>query len=162
VIRHAGLIARFESGAWRGVLIEGPSGAGKSDLMLRALGDGWSLAADDRVLIWADGGRLFGRAPDPLDGLIEARGLGVLTAPRRAFAEIVLAVVCASTGEVERWPDEAPLRLFDIALPQVRLAALEASAPAKLGRALSHIGLPHQQAYQAARGGQGAPARGVP
>jgi serine kinase of HPr protein (carbohydrate metabolism regulator) len=157
-----GLIARFEDRAWRGVLIEGESGSGKSDLMLRTLGAGWSLVADDRVLIWTDSGRLYGRAPEPLDGLIEVRGLGVLASPRRAFAEIVLAVLCVASGEVERCPEDAPLSLFGVALPQARLAALESSAPVRLGRALHHIGLPHQQAYQAARAGQGAPARGVP
>jgi serine kinase of HPr protein (carbohydrate metabolism regulator) len=162
LIRHAGLIAKFEPVGWRGVLVEGESGSGKSDLMLRTLSQGWSLVADDRVLIWRDGDRLFGRAPEPLDGLIEVRGLGVLAAPRRAFAEIILAVLCVGSGEVERWPEPQPLRLFDLALPLARLAALEASAPAKFARALSHIGLPHQQAYQAARAGQGAPARGVP
>ncbi|HKT53586.1 MAG TPA: HPr kinase/phosphorylase [Caulobacteraceae bacterium] len=162
MIRHAGLIARFERGGWRGALIEGPSGSGKSDLMLRALGEGWRLVADDRVLVWADDGRIYGRAPAPLAGLIEARGLGVLPAPGRAFAEITLAVVCAPSGEVERWPEAARLRLLDLALPQVRIVALEPSAPAKLGRALSHVGLLGQQAYQAARGGQGASARGVP
>ena len=64
MIRHAGLIARFEPPVWRGVLIDGPSGSGKSDLALRALDGGWMLVADDRVLVWACEGRLYGRAPD--------------------------------------------------------------------------------------------------
>ena len=51
-------------GGWRGALIEGPSGAGKSDLALRALDAGFRLVADDRVVVWTSGGRLFGRAPD--------------------------------------------------------------------------------------------------
>ena len=87
-IRHAGLIARRIRGRWLGALIEGPSGAGKSDLALRALDRGFRLVADDRVLVWAADGRVFGRAPAPLRGLIEARGLGVIPVEPVAFAEI--------------------------------------------------------------------------
>jgi serine kinase of HPr protein (carbohydrate metabolism regulator) len=137
MIRHAGLIARFDGGSWRGVLIEGPSGAGKSDLALRALDQGWSLIADDRTLVWASGGRLYGRAPDTLAGLIEARGLGVLSLAPRAFAMIALAVRCVDGDSVERMPDPEALTILDVSVPLVSIAATEASAPAKLGRALS-------------------------
>lgn len=136
MIRHAGLIARFGAGGWRGVLIEGSSGAGKSDLALRALDAGWSLVADDRTLVWASAGRLWGRAPDVLAGLIEARGLGVIAVPRRAFAPIALAARCVGTDQVERTPDPAVLTLFDLPVPLIAIAAHEPSAPAKLGRAL--------------------------
>ena len=96
MIVHAGLIAQFDRGAWRGVLIEGVSGAGKSDLALRALASGWVLVADDRTLVWVSGGRLYGRAAPALAGLIEARGLGAAVTDRhRAFAPIDLVVDCA-------------------------------------------------------------------
>ena len=137
MIRHAGLIARFERGAWRGVLIEGPSGAGKSDLALRALDQGWSLVADDRTLVWACDGRLYGRAPDSLAGLIEVRGHGVIAVPRRPFATIALVARCLQRDAIERTPETDALAVLDLSLPLVALAATEASAPAKLGRALS-------------------------
>ncbi|HEY3888119.1 MAG TPA: HPr kinase/phosphorylase [Caulobacteraceae bacterium] len=137
MIRHAGLIARYACGGWRGVLIEGPSGAGKSDLALRALDQGWSLVADDRTLVWASGGRLYGRAPDSLAGLIELRGHGVLSVARRPFAAIVLVARCLQHGAIERTPEPDALTMLDLPLPRVALAATEASAPAKLGRALS-------------------------
>ena len=72
MILHAGLVARRQDGYWRGVLIEGASGAGKSDLALRALDHGFRLVADDRVVVWASGGALYGRAPDSLAYLGEA------------------------------------------------------------------------------------------
>jgi serine kinase of HPr protein (carbohydrate metabolism regulator) len=137
MIRHAGLIARFDRGRWRGVLIEGAAGSGKSDLALRALGRGWALIADDRTLVWTAAGRLYGRAPATLAGLIEVRGLGVLSEPSRAFAEIVLVARCADPALVERLPAPASETILDVLIPRVILAALEASAPAKLGRALS-------------------------
>jgi serine kinase of HPr protein (carbohydrate metabolism regulator) len=136
MIRHAGLIARFEHGCWRGVLIEGPSGAGKSDLALRALDLGWRLIADDRTLVWTSGGRLYGRAPDTLAGLIEARGLGLLHVAPRAFAMIALAVRCVDADSVERMPEPETLAILDLPVPLIPLAARQASAPAKLGRAL--------------------------
>jgi serine kinase of HPr protein (carbohydrate metabolism regulator) len=141
MIHHAGLIARQDAGTWRGVLIEGESGAGKSDLVLRTLAQGWVLVADDRVLVWASGGRLFGRAPDALAGLMEIRGLDVAPTPYRSFARIDLLARCVAAPLVERMPDRAQVSLLNQAIPAFSLVALEPSAPAKLARALSHLGL---------------------
>ena len=94
MILHAGLVALRLDGYWRGVLILGPSGAGKSDLALRALGAGFRLVADDRVVVWRSGGVLFGRAPEPLLGLLEARGHGIVRETPLAVAQIGLAVTC--------------------------------------------------------------------
>jgi serine kinase of HPr protein (carbohydrate metabolism regulator) len=141
VILHAGLVARFDAPWWRGVLIEGPSGAGKSDLALRLLAMGWALVADDRCEIWTSGGRVYGRAAEPLKGLIEIRGLGVGPALVRNFAPIALAARCVDPAEVERMPDDETLNVFGRAIPLLKIAALQASAPMKLGHALSRLGL---------------------
>src|SRR4051812_25700980 len=95
---HAGLVATRRDGRWVGVLIEGSSGVGKSDLALRALDTGFRLVADDRVILWASGGRLFGRAPASLAGLAELRGVGVVSVPFLALCEVVLIVRCALTA----------------------------------------------------------------
>lgn len=141
MIRHAGLIARRDADTWRGVLVEGDSGAGKSDLMLRALADGWSLVADDRVVLWSSGGRVYGRAPERLAGLMEIRGLDVTPTPYRLFAPVALAVRCVAATVVERVPALKTVSLLNQAIPALDLVALEPSAPAKLARALSHLGL---------------------
>jgi serine kinase of HPr protein (carbohydrate metabolism regulator) len=141
VIHHAGFLARRLRGDWRGALIEGPSGSGKSDLALRALDAGWSLVADDRTLLWTSGGRLFGRAPDALAGLIEARGIGVVPTAQRAFAEVRLIVRCVEADAVERLPRDEVERVLGVDVPLLRLAAREPSAPAKLSRALTHLGV---------------------
>ena len=151
MIRHAGLIARFDPPYWRGVLIEGASGAGKSDLALRAIDAGWALVADDRTLIWTCDGRLFGRGPEALNGLIEVRGVGVTAAQSRPFAEIGLIVHCVSAEIVERFPDEVSETLLGCDTPRVNLAAFEPSALPKLNRALTHLGLAPQPAYQTDR-----------
>ena len=140
-ILHGGLVALRLGGRWRGALILGPSGAGKSDLALRALDAGFRLVADDRVRVWISGGALYGRSPDPLRGLIEARGTGVVAAPSVALAEIVLAVRCAQAGEaIERIPEPEGETIAGTAVPLMRIDAREASAPAKLRRALLHLG----------------------
>ena len=140
MILHAGLIAWRASGAWRGVLVLGGSGSGKSDLMLRALGQGFRLVADDRTLVWSSGGKPYGRAPDALWGLIELRGVGILREPSLPLAEIALVAWCSDREEVERAPNEAFEAIAGIQTPLVRLHAPDASAPAKLGRALNRLG----------------------
>ncbi|MDB5444914.1 MAG: serine kinase of the HPr protein regulates carbohydrate metabolism [Phenylobacterium sp.] len=136
MIAHAGLLAQRIGGRWKGALIEGPSGAGKSDLAIRALEAGFRLVADDRVLLWAADGRLFGRAPDALKGLIEVRGLDVVRDAALPFCEIVLVV---QPGAPERLPEPAFADRLAVRLPAIVLPYREASAPAKLGRALAAL-----------------------
>ncbi len=123
-------MAAWVRGEWRGALIFGASGAGKSDLALRLMDQGWRLVADDRTIAWASGGRVFGRAPAPLSGLIEARGVGVVAAPALAWCEAILAVELGAIAE--RVPDPAWREVAGIQLPLVKLAPFEASTPRKL------------------------------
>lgn len=136
MIVHGGLLAMRLGGRWRGALVEGPSGAGKSDLALRCLERGFRLVADDRVLLWASEGRLYGRAPDTLAGLIEARGLDVVAEAHLPFCEVALVARC---GAAERIPEPEATRILGVEAPVVALAPLEASAPAKLSRALARF-----------------------
>jgi serine kinase of HPr protein (carbohydrate metabolism regulator) len=141
MIVHGGLVALRRHGFWRGVLITGPSGAGKSDLGLRALDAGFRLVADDRVLLWTSAGKLFGRAPEALFGLIECRGQGILTEAALPFCEIAVVAACTAPDEVERMPDPGALEtLLGVAIPRLAIAPLEDSAPAKLRRGLLHLG----------------------
>ena len=136
LILHAGLIAARAGGLWQGVLIQGPADAGKSDLALRCLAQGFRLVADDRVLLWTSGGRLYGRAPDTLAGLLEVRGLDVVRVATIPFCEVVLA---AEAGTPERLPDPAFTDILGLRVPKIVLRLGESSTPAKLGRAFSHF-----------------------
>ena len=141
VILHGGLVALRRQGLWRGVLIEGPSGAGKSDLALRALDGGFRLVADDRTLVWTSGGALYGRAPDALAGLIEARGLGVLRETALPFAEIALLAECVpDAAAIERMPEPEREIIAGAAVAKLRIDPFEAAAPAKLRRAIEYLG----------------------
>jgi serine kinase of HPr protein (carbohydrate metabolism regulator) len=142
MIRHAGLIARRIGGLWRGALIEGPSGVGKSDLALRALEQGFVLVADDRTLVFVSGGELYGRAPDVLAGLVEARGLGVLPQPYRPFCRIDLLVRCVDQPQaVERLPDPMFEVIEGIPTRVLDLWPLEPAAPGKIRRMFEHLGV---------------------
>jgi serine kinase of HPr protein (carbohydrate metabolism regulator) len=150
MILHAGLIARRMNGQWLGVLIEGPSGSGKSDLALRALGAGFRLVADDRVVVFLSSDRLYGRAPGPLAGLIEARGVGVMVRDNLTLARIVARVTCVDTpDQVERLPSAAQSRILGVDLAVLSIWPFETSAPAKLAATLEHLGARAQQGYQA-------------
>ena len=144
MILHAGLIAMQRGGHWRGVLIEGPSGSGKSDLALRAIEQDFRLVADDRVAIWACEGALYGRAPESMAGMVEVRGVGICREPALAFCRIALVVRCE---QHERMPEPAFTDYVGLSIPTISLAPLESSAPAKLGRALQHLGAWAEGAY---------------
>ena len=121
---HGSCVSRHGNG----VLLIGPPGSGKSDLVLRLLGRGFDLVADDRVEI-ADG---IARPPPPLAGLLEVRGLGIVCLP--FVAETRLALM-AELGALEpRLPP--PARRDRLGLPCVRLDAAAASAPDRIILAL--------------------------
>lgn len=143
-ILHAGLIAAHGPRGWLGVLVEGPSGAGKSDFALRCLDAGFAVVADDRVEVWVSGGRLYGRAPDSLAGRMEVRGLDVLTVPALRYCRIGL---CVRSGAPERMPKPASVANAGLSVPLLILPLLESSAPAKLRRALWHLGAGAEGAY---------------
>jgi serine kinase of HPr protein (carbohydrate metabolism regulator) len=141
MILHAGLIARRWRGSWRGVLIQGRSGVGKSDLALRALSEGFRLVADDRTMIFVSEGRLFGRAPAALRGLIEIRGVGVERQQALPLAPISLSVHCKTSPDlVDRIPEVVTECCLGFEIPRLDIWPFENSAPAKIGRAIEHLG----------------------
>ena len=131
---HATTVAARQGGRWVGVLIQGASGSGKSTLAARLVQRGWRLVADDRTVVWRSGGRLFGRAPPVLAGLIEARGLGVLSVTALPLVELRLALACsARAAELERVPEPAWLDLAGSRLPLWPVAAHDPGAEAAVG-----------------------------
>ena len=138
MIVHAGCVARQMRGRWAGVLVTGASGAGKSDLILRLVERGWSLIGDDRVHLWASGGRLYAKAPETLAGLLEARGLDVFPLPGRDGAPVRLVVACVDPEfPLQRIPKRGVETLLGVQVEGIGLRALEASAPAKVDLALA-------------------------
>ena len=141
---HASLAALWTGGGWRGALLLGPSGAGKSDLLLRLVDVGWRLVADDRVVVWASGGRAFGSAPAPLRGLIELRGQGMARAAALPFAPVAFVAELGET--LERQPERRTTRVAGVPAPVHAVRPGDASAPARLRRLFPPVGLAHPQA----------------
>ncbi|GBQ13564.1 HPr kinase/phosphorylase [Swaminathania salitolerans] len=91
--------------AWngQGVLLTGASGSGKSSLLLRLVDAGFALVADDRVEL--RGGEAC--APPALAGLMEIRGLGIVSMPSLPRCRIRLHVELDSETPPERLPRSA-------------------------------------------------------
>lgn len=103
----------------RGLLILGPSGAGKSALAIRLVTLGAMLVSDDQTLVRADAGRLIATCPRrDLQGIVEARGLGLLRAPNVDSAELAL-VIDLGTAETERLPPFRTVTILGLPLPLV-------------------------------------------
>ncbi len=135
--------------AGRAALIRGPTGSGKSDLALRCLAvaagpltpEAARLVADDQVLADLAGGRVMLSAPATIRGLIEVRGLGILAVPACDAAGLALVVDLVAAGGVERLPEPGQLQtVCGVAVPCMKLAPFEMSAPLKLLLALGDSG----------------------
>ncbi len=109
-----------------GILIRGPSGAGKSSLalLLAAAPDG-AFVADDRVVCAIRDGRVTAAAHPALNGRVEVRGQGILSAVDlgldvRPEAVLHLAVDLVETAS--RLPDPpADADILGAAVPRLVL-----------------------------------------
>ncbi|MFC6854608.1 HPr kinase/phosphorylase [Marivibrio halodurans] len=161
-------------------MLRGPSGAGKSDLALRMIATGTArLVADDRVVLWpgkaGHGPRLA--CPEGLAGLIEVRGLGIVTlesdewvtgalaadpgeGPSPHCPPLLLVVDLVARSEVPRLPAPDPAHVAGAAVPRIRLHAFDLSTPTKILRAVSIARARAEgTAADAGRDGLGPPAR---
>jgi HPr kinase/phosphorylase len=120
----------------RAVLLRGTSGSGKSDLALRLIDAGARLV-DDQSELWRDGDADLVRAPEPIAGMIEVRGVGIMRVKPLSVAPLALIVDLVALQHVERLPEPSSETIFGLAIPLVALAPFEASAPIKLRLALA-------------------------
>jgi serine kinase of HPr protein (carbohydrate metabolism regulator) len=125
----------------RAVLIGGLPGAGKSDLALRLIDRGAVLISDDYCDVLRAEGALRASAPATILGKVEMRGVGIV---EMATAQQVPVALFVDLDQLpERMPEPGETRtLAGVAVPVLRLAGLEASAPLKVEAALRLFGLP--------------------
>lgn len=103
----------------RAMLIMGPSGSGKSALALELISRGASLVSDDRTIVRRMDDTLIASAPDPIAGLIEARGIGILNAPTAGPTPLTFAVDL-SDSETARLPEKQSVSILDCPLRCLR------------------------------------------
>jgi serine kinase of HPr protein (carbohydrate metabolism regulator) len=121
-----------------GVLITGRSGTGKSDLALRLIDRGAVLVSDDQTLLRVRDGVLYAYAPAAIRGRIEVRGIGILEMAQ--VEDVACRLAVAIEAVPERLPPDGRLRtIAGVALPEIGIAALEASAAIKVELALARV-----------------------
>jgi serine kinase of HPr protein (carbohydrate metabolism regulator) len=119
--------------AGAGVLLRGASGSGKSDLAFRLIEAGEAtLISDDQTELTVCNARLLASPPARLAGLIEVRGLGILTRDHDAACPVDLVVELVERADVPRMPEPQTIDIENVSLPCYRLCAFDASAPAKV------------------------------
>lgn len=122
-----------------GVLLMGRAGSGKSSLAVQLIDHyGGRLIADDRVCLTLEGKKLKAAPPDNLAGLLELRGLGIVTMPYQA-AHIDMAVELVARTRVPRLAEVDSFTHQAISLPLIRLHGHDAASPATIARALAHL-----------------------
>ena len=116
--------------AGAGVLLQGALGSGKSDLTLRLIDGGAILIAADRTILSRQGDQVVAQPPEPLRGILEVRGIGLIRVPTLEAIQLRLAV------DLDMPPDRLPAPIFStlsgVDIPLIRLSAFECSAPAKI------------------------------
>ncbi|MEM6890162.1 MAG: HPr kinase/phosphatase C-terminal domain-containing protein [Pseudomonadota bacterium] len=115
LVLHASCVALNR----KGVLVTGASGRGKSTLALELMSRGCVLVADDQTELHRKGERVLANAPRPLQGLIEARGVGLLNASVSSNVPVAYVVDLDST-ESMRLPDRHEVEILGCMLISLR------------------------------------------
>ena len=101
-----------------GVLIVGASGSGKSQLALELMALGAELVADDGVLLKNDAAGVSLCCPASIKGVIEARGVGLLSV--NAIDQARLAIVVDMDKTVtQRLPAPKSIAILGVEVPLV-------------------------------------------
>lgn len=119
------------------VLLRGPSGSGRSDLALRLIDEGAMLISDEQVELHREGDRLLigvpAVMPAALRGVIEARGVGLVSVPHvDRFMPLAWVIDMAGTADIDRLPAAQTAEFLGIAAPLLKLDPFAVSATAKL------------------------------
>lgn len=119
------------------VLLRGPSGSGRSDLALRLIDEGAKLISDEQVELHREGDRLLvgvpAVMPGTLKGVIEARGVGLISVPHvNRFVELAWVIDMADAADIERMPAADVAEYLGVSAPLLKLDPFAVSATAKL------------------------------
>ncbi len=109
----------------QGVLVRGPSGSGKSALsralLSAASNRGWfaRLVSDDRTKLVFKNGRLIARSVDPLQGMLEIRGVGIVHVPVQQATVLRLVIDLAEEAPRMPEPQDHQTNILSVCLPRL-------------------------------------------
>lgn len=121
------------------VLLRGMSGSGKSDLAGRLIDAGGALICDDQVGLERRQDKVFADSVDTIRGLLEVRGVGLLTFPVADATRLRLVVDLVKKEEVPRLPEWGEVDILGVSIPRIKLCAFEISAALKVMRAMEVV-----------------------
>ncbi len=121
----------------KAVLLIGKPGAGKSDTALRLIELGGILVADDQVDLQINDGVLTARPPAAIEGLLEIRGVGIVSMPFCNASPVQLVVELVQAEQVDRLPEPQFYEIAGHMIPLLKLCAFEASTPVKIKTVLN-------------------------
>lgn len=124
----------------RALLLEGPPGCGKSELALALIDRGAGLVGDDGVALDQRGGVLWAAPAPATEGLIELRGIGIVTLPAMS-AQVSLVL---DLGEKpQRYVERADaVDILGFAIPRLPFDPRGPAAAFRAEHALVLHGLP--------------------
>jgi len=122
-----------------GVLLLGESGSGKSDLALRLIHAGAVLVADDQVMVEDVIGKLRASCAPHILGLLELRGIGILTLPYQKSAPLTMVVQLTPRESIERLPAVQNYDCLGHSIPLIYVDAHDASAAARVSMTLQAL-----------------------
>jgi len=102
----------------KSVLFTGASGAGKSACALGLIAYGARLISDDQVILRSQDESVTAHSIEGYEGLIEARGIGILQIEHQDQAALSY-VVDMDTTELQRLPPERFETYFGINIPKI-------------------------------------------
>ncbi len=132
-----------------GILLRGGPGSGKSSLALRLIDNpGYGaddkllraeLVADDQVCLTKQENEIFLSPPHSLRGLLEVRGLGIVTMPYCKSAKLCLVVDLCPGGEIPRLPEaqDQEIEIQGLAFRRIAIDPFRVASPAIMRVALN-------------------------
>ena len=102
----------------KGVLILGKSGSGKSSLALSLVANGAQLVCDDRAQLQMKNKILMMTKPPSLPGVLEVRGLGLISVPLITEARVDLIIDMELTSDSRLGGHK--MELFGVEIPCVK------------------------------------------
>ena len=126
----------------RALILEGPPGSGKSSLALALIDRGATLIGDDGVALAREGSRVLASPPPNIAGLLEIRGVGLVTLPTAADMPLALILSLVGEGHAERLPGMLVTRdFFGVPIPVLPFAPGTIAPAARAEWALRQHGL---------------------